>query len=207
MQVAAAEELASNALALSHYQTNNDADEVRPHAPPFSCLPKACLTLKVAVSLSLRLAAVQAHIPAFLRMMVIALSGSCPAPQHMHAPQRPPTPPACTHQIARPPALTHAPCCMRATVTACPQVNITLIESLLSYICEEGQFRRAPAPNGGGGGGAGAGAIMGAVLVFLPGWDEIMRLKDRLEASPCFGSSRCFGGLGGLGVYESFHGM
>ena len=29
LQVAAAEELASNALALSHYQTNNDVDEVR----------------------------------------------------------------------------------------------------------------------------------------------------------------------------------
>jgi ATP-dependent RNA helicase DHX36 len=25
--------------------------------------------------------------------------------------------------------------------------------------------------------------VQGAVLVFLPGWDDIMRLKDRLEAS------------------------
>lgn len=32
---------------------------------------------------------------------------------------------------------------------------------------------------------------MGAVLIFLPGWDEIVRLKDRLEASPAFGGSRC----------------
>lgn len=31
---------------------------------------------------------------------------------------------------------------------------------------------------------------MGAILVFLPGWDEIVRLKDKLEGSPAFGSSR-----------------
>jgi HrpA-like RNA helicase len=31
---------------------------------------------------------------------------------------------------------------------------------------------------------------MGAVLVFLPGWDEIVRLKDKLEAHAAFGSSR-----------------
>jgi hypothetical protein len=70
------------------------------------------------------------------------------------------------------------------------QVDIALIDSLLSYICEEGPFRRegsAAAALGVGGGGP---AVMGAVLVFLPGWDEIMRLKDRLEASPWFGGSR-----------------
>ena len=32
--------------------------------------------------------------------------------------------------------------------------------------------------------------VLGAVLVFLPGWDEIMRLKEKLESSPAFGSSR-----------------
>lgn len=58
------------------------------------------------------------------------------------------------------------------------QVDIELIHSLLCYICEQS-----------GGSGEG-GSVLGAVLVFLPGWDEIMRLKDRLEASPAFGSSR-----------------
>ena len=31
---------------------------------------------------------------------------------------------------------------------------------------------------------------MGAILVFLPGWDEIVRLKDKLEGNPAIGSSR-----------------
>jgi hypothetical protein len=30
---------------------------------------------------------------------------------------------------------------------------------------------------------------MGAILVFLPGWDEIMRLKELLESSPHFGDA------------------
>ena len=33
-------------------------------------------------------------------------------------------------------------------------------------------------------------AALGAVLVFLPGWDEIARLKERLEANPAFGGGR-----------------
>ena len=31
---------------------------------------------------------------------------------------------------------------------------------------------------------------LGAILVFLPGWDEITRLKERLEANPAFGGGR-----------------
>lgn len=33
--------------------------------------------------------------------------------------------------------------------------------------------------------------VMGAILIFLPGWDEIVRLKDKLEGGPVFGGSRC----------------
>ena len=40
-------------------------------------------------------------------------------------------------------------------------------------------------------GGANSGPqVMGAVLIFLPGWDEIVRLKDKLEGNPAFGGSR-----------------
>ena len=31
---------------------------------------------------------------------------------------------------------------------------------------------------------------MGAILIFLPGWDEIVRLKEKLESSAAFGGSR-----------------
>ena len=31
--------------------------------------------------------------------------------------------------------------------------------------------------------------MFGAILVFLPGWDEIIRLKDKLENSPIFGAA------------------
>ncbi|GAB4819950.1 hypothetical protein N2152v2_006996 [Parachlorella kessleri] len=106
-EVASAEELANNALALSHYQTNNDADEV----------------------------------------------------------------------------------------------DIDLIESLLNYICDEGTFRPAPQQQQRGdqqlqdqqqqeSGAANGGSVLGAVLVFVPGWDEIMRLKERLEGSAWFGGKR-----------------
>lgn len=57
-------------------------------------------------------------------------------------------------------------------------MDLELIESLLQAICGEGRFADAPA--------IGDGAppdVRGAILVFLPGWDEIMRLKERLEAS------------------------
>lgn len=72
-------------------------------------------------------------------------------------------------------------------------MDIALIESLLSYICEEGAFQREGSTSSVSGG-----SVMGAVLVFLPGWDEIMRLKDRLEASHWFGGSRWGGRVGGV---------
>lgn len=51
---------------------------------------------------------------------------------------------------------------------------------------QEGPFKK-PADAAAAAGGP---QIMGAILVFLPGWDEIVRLKDKLEGSPAFGSSR-----------------
>lgn len=44
-QVAAADELASNALALSHYQTNSDADEVGARGLASAAVPAACALL------------------------------------------------------------------------------------------------------------------------------------------------------------------
>ena len=46
------------------------------------------------------------------------------------------------------------------------------------------------------GGAPVAAQVMGAVLIFLPGWDEIVRLKDKLEGNPHFGSSRSGSGVG-----------
>ena len=66
-------------------------------------------------------------------------------------------------------------------------VDLGLIEALLAYVCGEGRFAAGGADGAGGGG---ASAFLGAVLVFLPGWDEIARLKDRLDASPSFGGGR-----------------
>lgn len=53
---------------------------------------------------------------------------------------------------------------------------------------QEGSFKK---PAGGAADVAEGGQVLGAILIFLPGWDEIVRLKDRLESSPAFGSSRC----------------
>lgn len=67
----------------------------------------------------------------------------------------------------------------RCTPQACPPAPIL----------QEGPFRK---PAGGAADEAAEGGqALGAVLIFLPGWDEIVRLKDRLEGSPAFGSSRC----------------
>jgi ATP-dependent RNA helicase DHX36 len=63
-------------------------------------------------------------------------------------------------------------------------VDLDLIERLLQAICCEGPFAASPAASRGA-----APDVAGAILVFLPGWDEIMRLKDRLETS--LPSSRC----------------
>ncbi|KAK9835371.1 hypothetical protein WJX81_005267 [Elliptochloris bilobata] len=60
------------------------------------------------------------------------------------------------------------------------EVDLELVQSLLEHICGEGHFARPGE----------AAPTLGAVLIFLPGWDEIMRLKDRLESSDEFGSGR-----------------
>ena len=65
-------------------------------------------------------------------------------------------------------------------------MDLDLIEMLLMFICGEGAFRSGDTA-------AAPGSAMGAVLVFLPGWDEIIRLKDKLEQSPLFGGSRSAG--------------
>lgn len=52
---------------------------------------------------------------------------------------------------------------------------------------QEGPYKK---PADAGAAAAAGPQIMGAILVFLPGWDEIVRLKDKLEGSPAFGGSR-----------------
>jgi HrpA-like RNA helicase len=66
--------------------------------------------------------------------------------------------------------------------TDADEVDLDLIEALLSYICGEGKFstenkNRAEESQ------------QGAVLIFFPGWDEIIRMKEKLESSPIFGRS------------------
>lgn len=63
------------------------------------------------------------------------------------------------------------------------EVDLELIELLLQYICREGKFRSARLAEGQ------AGPPDGAVLVFLPGWDEISQLLRALD-SPSFPKSR-----------------
>ena len=46
-------------------------------------------------------------------------------------------------------------------------------------------------------------AALGAVLVFLPGWDEIARLKEKLESNPAFGG----GNRGGRYLILPLHSM
>ncbi|KAL3133848.1 hypothetical protein ABBQ32_008317 [Trebouxia sp. C0010 RCD-2024] len=60
------------------------------------------------------------------------------------------------------------------------EVDIFLIVTLLQYICGEGAYQREEE----------GGLMLGAVLVFLPGWDEIIRLKEQLEQLSCFRSQR-----------------
>ena len=57
---------------------------------------------------------------------------------------------------------------------------------------QEGVFSRAGgAQDAAAAAASGGGPLgMGAVLIFLPGWDEIVRLKDKLEGNPAFGGSR-----------------
>lgn len=57
------------------------------------------------------------------------------------------------------------------------QVDLDLILRLLQYICGEGPFSNPQAQKD---------AQPGAVLIFLPGWDEISRLKELLERDQAF---------------------
>lgn len=63
-------------------------------------------------------------------------------------------------------------------------VDLGLVERLLMFICGEGPWSF---------GGSHEDSMVGpgAILVFLPGWDEIHQLKQRLEKSNQFGGSRC----------------
>eukprot|EP00884_Botryococcus_braunii_P000922 jgi/Botrbrau1/10830/Bobra.0025s0009.1 len=63
---------------------------------------------------------------------------------------------------------------------AADEVDLQLIQTLLMYIYGEGQYAWDDSGSDN----------FGAVLVFLPGWDEIIRLKEKLEASPIFSSRR-----------------
>ncbi|KAL0028223.1 hypothetical protein WJX79_002624 [Trebouxia sp. C0005] len=60
------------------------------------------------------------------------------------------------------------------------EVDLFLIVTLIKYICGEPPYNREEE----------GGLILGAVLVFLPGWDEIIRLKEQLEGLACFRSQR-----------------
>ena len=66
--------------------------------------------------------------------------------------------------------------------TDADDVDLDLIEALLSYICGEGKFGAQQAQQETTG-------QQGAVLIFFPGWDEIIRMKEKLESSPVFGRS------------------
>lgn len=58
---------------------------------------------------------------------------------------------------------------------------------MLGYICRpEGQERSYADA------GDGRDSDDGAVLVFLPGWEEITNLRDKLAASPIFGDEKRF---------------
>ena len=67
--------------------------------------------------------------------------------------------------------------------TIADEVDLQLIHRLLLYICEEGMYRREEGRQ------EEAAIPMGAVLVFMPGWDEIIRMKVRLEKD-VFGRGR-----------------
>eukprot|EP00803_Ostreobium_quekettii_P007541 evm.model.scf_724.1 EVM.evm.TU.scf_724.1 scf_724:6940-20404(-) len=64
--------------------------------------------------------------------------------------------------------------------SAADEVDLDLIHRLLMYICGEGQYKK---------GSQDVNIPMGAVLVFMPGWDEIIRMKTRLEKD-VFGRGR-----------------
>lgn len=54
------------------------------------------------------------------------------------------------------------------------QVDLDLLEALLEYVCGDGRHA------------SGEDVLQGAVLVFMPGWDEIIRMKEKLANSSVF---------------------
>lgn len=61
------------------------------------------------------------------------------------------------------------------------QVDLVLIVLLLKYVCKDDLVEQSPGSPP---------AAKGALLVFLPGWDEIVRLKDQLEGGRDFPHSK-----------------
>ena len=121
------------------------------------------------------------------------------------SPPCPPYPPHSSMQLAAAEELAASALALShyQSMNDADEVDLDLIEQLLLYICGEGPF--ATPPGGGGGsvgggvGGPGGKEALGAVLIFLPGWDEIVRLKDKLEGSRVFGRSDRWVG-GGVGA-------
>ena len=96
---------------------------------------------------------------------------------------------AATASLAEDASVSEALAAYQAGVDA-DDVDLALIEGLLAYVCGEGRFGLDRATPGGPLADAGFSSGLGAVLVFLPGWDEISRLKERLESSPAFPRAR-----------------
>ncbi|KAI8103615.1 hypothetical protein M9435_004950 [Picochlorum sp. BPE23] len=65
-------------------------------------------------------------------------------------------------------------------------VDIGLIEELLLFVC--GEKRQGKAVEGLDAAISAVESDASAILIFLPGWDEIMRLKDALDQSGYFGN-------------------
>jgi len=71
--------------------------------------------------------------------------------------------------------------------TDADEVDLDLIEALLSYISGEGRFSTSAETKNSA--EESQKSQQGAVLIFFPGWDEIIRMKEKLESSPIFGRS------------------
>lgn len=63
---------------------------------------------------------------------------------------------------------------MVCTAVLSLQVDLDLLEALLEYVCGDGRHKSVED------------VLEGAVLVFMPGWDEIIRMKEKLQASTVF---------------------
>lgn len=68
------------------------------------------------------------------------------------------------------------------------EVDIGLIEELLLFVC--GEKRQGQTVKGLDAAISAVDSDASAILIFLPGWDEIMRLKDALDQSRYFGNSQ-----------------